>query len=118
MRISNKHIILFCFFCVASSQISAQTSSAIPSRIQAQTSINKVVRPGGLRPSEIMAGIPPPPGEVIGDSYLAENWFKGSILLYREGDLIEGYLLKYDIQNDLLEIKTGGRHKSFAGQKS
>jgi hypothetical protein len=101
-----------------STRISGQTATAIPSRIQAQTSINKVVRPGGLRPSEVMIGIPPPPGEVIGDSYLEENWFKGSILLYREGDLIEGYMLKYDIEKDLFEIKTSADVKILEGRKA
>lgn len=97
-------------------QIYSQTS-AIPERIRAQTDMNKITRPQGLNPGEVMAGIPPPPGEVIGDSHLEEDWIKGSILLYSNQRMIEGYPLKYDIQTDLFEIKTDADVKVLEGKR-
>jgi hypothetical protein len=113
--------ILFLFCCVSTLLISveAQQTTAVPTRVQAQTTLNKLSKAGGVNSSEVMVGIPPPSGELIGSGYLDDNWLKGTILLYQKDTRIEGYLLKYDIQTDQLEIlESTGTTKVLEGVRA
>jgi hypothetical protein len=109
--------VVSCLLTVLSIKIQGQ--SAIPSRIHAQTTLNKLS--AGVSPSQVMVGIAPPAGEVIGTTYLNDGWKKGPILLYKDEAPIENYFIKYDIQANLLEIQDahvvkgleGARVKSF-----
>ncbi|UJP64250.1 carboxypeptidase-like regulatory domain-containing protein [Mongoliitalea daihaiensis] len=50
-------------------------------------------------------GIPPEPKQLIGDYYLDGNWNKASILLYKNAEVIEGYLVRYQINSNNFEIR-------------
>lgn len=50
-------------------------------------------------------GIPPEPKQLIGNFYLDPNWNKASILLYKNSEIIEGYLVRYQINSNTFEIR-------------
>jgi hypothetical protein len=50
-------------------------------------------------------GIPPEPKQLIGNFYLDPNWNKASILLYKNSEVIEGYLVRYQINSNTFEIR-------------
>lgn len=53
-------------------------------------------------------GIPPEPKQLIGDYYLDGNWNKASILLYKNSEVMEGYLVRYQINSNTFEIRAEG----------
>lgn len=79
---------------------------AIPAQMRAENTLDRLSDKGGLSNSDILYGVPLPPGKVIGDNYLDKKWNKANILLYQSETVIEGYPIKYDIKSDLVEIKT------------
>jgi hypothetical protein len=106
-------------FYILSFQIFAQNSGAIPSNIRASNTLDRL-SDGGLSSYELLIGIPVPPGELIGDVYLIDIWKKTTFSLLN-GKLYEGFLCRYNIQTDQLEISgqagisalSGSRIKSF-----
>jgi hypothetical protein len=50
-------------------------------------------------------GIAPEAKQLIGNYYLDQKWNKASILLYKESEIIEGYMVRYHIQNNSFEIR-------------
>ncbi len=50
-------------------------------------------------------GIAPEPKQLLGNYYLDQKWNKASILLYKESEIIEGYMVRYHIQNNAFEIR-------------
>lgn len=79
---------------------------AIPAQMRAENTLDRLSDKGGLSNSDILYGVPLPPGNVIGDNYLDKKWNKANILLYQSETVIEGYPVKYDVKSDLIEIKT------------
>lgn len=79
---------------------------AIPAQMRAENTLDRLSDKGGLSNSDILYGVPLPPGSVIGDNYLDKKWNKANILLYQTETIIEGYPVKYDVKSDLIEIKT------------
>jgi len=79
---------------------------AIPAQMRAENTLDRLSDKGGLSNSDILYGVPLPPGKVIGDNYLDKKWNKANILLYQSETVIEGYPIKYEIKSDLVEIKT------------
>jgi hypothetical protein len=49
-----------------------------------------------------------------GSYYISENWNTGTIYL-KSGDTLKGYPLKYDIDKNLIEIKTPQQIKALSG---
>jgi hypothetical protein len=92
-------------------------SNAVPTIIHSQTTLNKLTRAGGFQGSEIMRGIPPPPGEVIGSPYLDDEWHIGTVMLYKDDALIERHPLKYNIEKQMLEIYDGSAVKVLEWSK-
>ncbi len=78
---------------------------AIPANMRASNTLTSISETG-VTAGSTLYGLPGSPGEVIGDYYLNKRWNKASILLYQSETMIEGYPVKYDIKNDLIEIKT------------
>ncbi len=80
---------------------------AIPANMRATNTMERIseTNVSGAGGSTLY-GLPGSPGEVIGDYYLNKRWNHASILLYQSETMIEGYPVKYDIKNDLIEIKT------------
>ncbi len=69
----------------------------------------------GIGPTELLYGIPLPPAALVGDTYLSENWTRSSVLLYRDEKLLEGYLTRYDISEDMIQFKTKNGVKVLNG---
>lgn len=97
--------VLFAFLLV-SVQFEAFSQWAIPTQMRAENTLDRLSDKGGLSNSDILYGVPMPPGNVIGDNYLDKKWNKANILLYQSEAVIEGYPVKYDVKSDLIEIKT------------
>lgn len=60
---------------------------------------------GGMTRSDVLYGIPVPPGRVIGDNYMDLKWNPASLLIYGSEKVIDGYHVRYDIKSEALEIK-------------
>ena len=78
---------------------------AIPANMRASNTMTSISE-SGVTAGGTLYGLPGSAGEVIGDYYLNKRWNKASILLYQSETMIEGYPVKYDIKNDLIEIRT------------
>jgi hypothetical protein len=79
---------------------------AIPSNIRAQISAERLSRANFERLDNAIVGMPIPPGQVIGDTYMDSKWNLGSLMISDKNSAIEGYLMKYDIKSQNIEIKT------------
>ncbi|HMJ68937.1 MAG TPA: hypothetical protein VK508_08580 [Cyclobacteriaceae bacterium] len=90
-------------FCVVPSLAFSQ---AIPSNIRAQISAERLSRANFERLDNAIVGIPIPPGRVVGDTYMDSKWNIGSLIVSDKNSAIEGYLMKYDIRDQTIEIKT------------
>jgi hypothetical protein len=92
---------------VISLVIDAKAQWAIPPNMRAQNTLNRLSEPiRGMSSADLLYGIPMEPGIVIGDNYLDKKWNTATILLYQSETMIEGYPVKYDVKNDLLEIQS------------
>ncbi|MEM8894438.1 MAG: hypothetical protein AAGC88_07665, partial [Bacteroidota bacterium] len=106
-------------------KIDMNSQGEVPDEVRAFHTMRDWALAGSIVPGDIMRGLKPPPPEVIGDYYLNTDWKEGNVLLFQDNMTIEGYPLKYDIYNDMLEIETeegvkvieGYRVKSFVWRK-
>lgn len=85
---------------------SAYSQWAVPANMRAENTLDRLSDKNGLSNSDILYGIPLPPGNVVGDVYFDKKWNAGSIMLYETETLIEGYPMKYDVKSEVLEIKS------------
>jgi len=109
---------IFILFLVSSSTcISSFGQWAIPANMRAENTMDRLSDKGGLSRSDLLYGIPMAPGGVVGDNYLDKKWNAANILLYQSETMIEGYPVKYDVKNDLLEIKSSWGIKVLEGRK-
>ena len=106
-------ILVLIFFTTA---LSGQ-NTVIPSALRASMTLDRIPALNALAPGNAIPGMPLQAGKVIGDSYLAKNWSKGSVLLYQSETIIEGYPLRYDIAQNELEINTKNGVKVLASNK-
>lgn len=91
---------------------------AIPPYMRAQNTLTRLSEPiRGMSSADLLYGIPMEPGIVIGDNYLDKKWNTATILLYQSETMIEGYPVKYDVKNDLLEIQSRSGIKVLEGKK-
>jgi hypothetical protein len=81
-------------------------SQAIPTNIRAQMSAERLAATDFSRVQNAIVGIPVPPGRVVGDTYMDPKWNLGSLTVSDKNTPIEGYLMKYDIKGQNIEIKT------------
>jgi hypothetical protein len=78
--------------------------NAVPTNIRAANTLQELGN--NITPNEIMYGIPLPPKEVIGDSYLVNQWRVSNILLYENNTLLKNYPTRYDLLRRELEVKS------------
>lgn len=81
-------------------------SQAIPNNVRTQLSMERLSRMNFNRIENSVIGLEAPPGRVIGDTYLDPKWNMGSVIIADKNTLVEGYLMKYDIKAQNVEIKT------------
>lgn len=80
---------------------------AIPAQIRASNTLDRLASQNGFsRQSDLLYGLPMEPGTVVGDVYLAKNWNTATILLTDSERTIEGYPVRYNIQDLNLEINS------------
>ena len=92
-------------------------SSAIPNNIRASYTVEGLSDATVAGKNEVLYGVPAPAGKVVGDTYLSTQWRKSAIQLYKDDRVIEGYLVRYDIQTDGLDIKTDDGVKVMEGSR-
>lgn len=56
------------------------------------------------RPGGIVQEVPLEEPKLLGNTYLSDNWYRGTLFLF-SGHKIENYLLRYDIKNHVVEIR-------------
>jgi hypothetical protein len=79
---------------------------AIPNNIRAQISAERLSNATFDRVDNAIVGIPVPPGRVIGDTYADSKWNLGSLMIADRNTPIEGYLMKYDVKTQTVEIQS------------
>jgi hypothetical protein len=105
------HLLLLACCCTS---LFAQ-NAAIPQALRASMTLNRISTLNAY--GNAIGGIPLPPGKVIGDTYISKNWNQGSVLLYQSETIIEGYPLRFDIEQNELEIDTKSGVKVLAADK-
>jgi hypothetical protein len=90
---------------------------AVPTQVRATNTIDALSDRGGLSRNDLLYGIPPTPGRIIGDTYLDDKWNRASILLFDSEKMIEGFPVKYDIKMDLIEVVAKNGIKIIDGKK-
>jgi len=120
MNQSNRHFANLMTFAVVtllpSHGLFAQ-SSAIPTNIRASYTVGSLSQGTAVNKNDVLYGVPAPPGKVVGDSYLSTYWRKSAVQLYKDDKLIEGYDTRYDIQADVLDVKTTAGVKVLEGKR-
>ncbi len=91
----------------------AQPNAVVPTNIRASNTLDKLS--DGISVSESLWGIPLEPGRVLGTTYLTEGWNRATILLY-DDRMIEGYLTRYEIDLDQIEIRLAAEIKVLDGK--
>jgi hypothetical protein len=109
-----KNTIAVCLFIACSS---AFGQTAVPPNMRSQFTLDQLRDQQGIGVTDILYGVPLPPGETIGDSYLDKKWNVGRILLYERDKIIEGYPVRYDITDDVLEIRSRTQVKVIETRK-
>lgn len=94
-----------------------QPSSAVPANIRASNTLDRLSAQNGLSPTDLMFGIPLPPGETIGDTYLNTDWKLATLLLYDQDKMLEGYPVRYDLKSNELEVKAKNGIRVINGNK-
>src|SRR5688572_30772325 len=82
------------------------SQTVVPPQLRAQMTFDRLTDYDGLGKGDVLYGIPLPPGKTIGDSYLDPKWNAAAIMLYENDKLIEGYPVRFNISDDMLEIKS------------
>jgi len=90
---------------------------AIPQQMRASNTLDRLSDKDGLGKSDMLYGIPHPPGGVVGNSYLVDEWNVSTLLLFETEKMLEGYPVKYDIKTNVIEIKSGKDVKVMDGNK-
>ncbi|QSE96033.1 hypothetical protein [Fulvivirga lutea] len=68
-------------------------------------SVSAVTDTKSANPGEVIDQLPLPPPKLEGTFYLNEDWVEGDLWLKNQ-KVLRGFPLKYDLKNQLLEIKT------------
>lgn len=97
--------------------IFAQQPGAIPSHLRAYNTLERLTSTEIRNPGSIMMGMPLPPTETVGNTFLNVDWKRTSVLLYEDERLLEGYLVRLDIRTNELNFKIGNEDKVLRGDR-
>ena len=117
MRMAISRIVLLIVLTTGGFLTQAQAQTVIPSNLRASISLERITDGNGLHTSDMLYGIPLPPGKVVGDTYLSTQWMRGSFMMYNVDRTFENYKVRYDIRADELEIQTPTEVKVLEGRK-
>ena len=102
-------LLVFAYKCYA--------QAVVPPNVRASNTLDRLKESRDFGSADILYGIPLPEGKTIGDTYLDTHWKNSSILLYENEKLIEGFLIRYDIMTDEVEVKSKKGIKILKGIK-
>ncbi|SHH59093.1 hypothetical protein SAMN04488109_4515 [Chryseolinea serpens] len=91
--------------------------NVVPNNIRSVNTLEKLYDPDGLGRTDMLYGIPQPEGKVVGDTYFSTQWKASTILLYKDEKMVEGFLTRYDIRANEIEVKTQSGIKIVSGDK-
>jgi len=117
MRLIKPYILLTAALTTGGFWGHAQAQTVIPNNLRASISLERITDGNGLHTSDLLYGIPLPPGKVVGDTYLNSQWMRSSFIMYNVDKTFENYKIRYDIRADELEIKTPTQVKVLQGSK-
>jgi hypothetical protein len=79
----------------------------VPANVRASMTIESLSEKSILRPINIgIYGIEVPPGSIVGDPYLNQEWRSANLLLYKQDKVIINVPVRLDVYNFGLEVKT------------
>ncbi|MBX2898288.1 MAG: hypothetical protein KF775_01485 [Cyclobacteriaceae bacterium] len=96
-------------------QVEAQTG--LTPQLRSQFTLEHLASSNGLSNSDIMYGVPIAPGQVVGNVYLDEKWNKASLQLSQSEKPLEGFYVRYNLKENGIEIRSGGRVKLISADK-
>jgi hypothetical protein len=108
---------LLCTILVLIAALETQAQAVVPPNIRATNTLEKLFDYNGIDEGDILYGIPLPEAKVLGDTYLDTRWRNSNVMLYEQGELIEGFPMRYDIHLDELEFKGKKGIKVLEGNK-
>lgn len=111
------YTVLTTLFTLSGLLTMAQAQTVIPNNLRASISLERLTDANGLRTTDMLFGIPMPPGKVIGDSYLDTHWKRSSFMFYNVDKTFDNYKARYDIRTNELEIKTPTEVKVVEGSR-
>jgi hypothetical protein len=108
---------LFYYFVTLMILISLDSlgQNSIFNTLRAQETLTGVNK--GLSGNEVLYGIPMPEPTLVGDSYFNKDWKKSSVALYEREGLLTGYLIRFELLKNELEVKTNGGVKIIEGSR-
>lgn len=84
----------------------AHAQTAVPSNLRASLTIDRISTQNGIQTTgDLLFGIPLPPAQVEGNSYLNTQWATGNIVLYGQERTFKNLQVRYDLAADGLEVK-------------
>jgi hypothetical protein len=96
-------------------------NQALQKAIRAQNTAESLINRGDLSGSGnfiSVHGLNPAPKQLIGNALLDENWNKSTFLLYKNQELISGYLVRYNIAENEFELMQVAAEKVYRLQAS
>ncbi|AYB32278.1 hypothetical protein [Chryseolinea soli] len=108
---------VFIFLGLLSGLHALAQPNVVPNNIRSVNTLEKLYDPDGLGRTDMLYGIPQPEGKVVGNTYFSTQWKASTILLYKDEKMIEGFLIRYDIRANEIEVKTQSGVKVVGGDK-
>jgi hypothetical protein len=95
----------------------AYAQAVMQDNLRAATTLDRLSNFQGHNTADLLYGIPMPPGKIIGDTYLSQDWKMATVLLYADNKIIEGFPVRYDIAANELEFNAKNGIKVLSGEK-
>lgn len=82
----------------------AQTKPIVPDVIRATNTVERIYQGVNNNPGSNMPLMPLAKPETIGDGYLNKHWNRTTFILYGSDKTVEGYLTRYDLMGEELDV--------------
>lgn len=87
-------------------EVDSFAQSVVPPQVRATNFIDGAA--SGIRIGEMIFGMPLAPAARVGHYYMAEHWNPAAILFYQDQKLVTGYVVKFNLQDQVVEVKLPG----------
>lgn len=117
-----RNLIVSLALVICSTVVHAQTTELVPNNIRADNTLHRLGElsqgsGASALASNSLIGIPVPPGEAVGNVYLNEDWKKTNLILVNSEKLYEGYLCRYNLLSEQIEIKSADKVSAIESSK-